>query len=70
MGEDFNNTHILGFFFTILKISFFNFFLNVLWMNSERRIQGWSYRKPLLLGAWGPSVHDDGIIGHYDGSTM
>ncbi len=45
---------ILGFFFAILKISIFNFFfLNMQWMSSERRIRGWSYTKPLPLGAWG-----------------
>ncbi len=53
MCEYFNNAHIRD-FFAILKISFFNFSsLNMQWMSSEKRIRGWSYRKPLPLAAWG-----------------
>ncbi len=39
-------------------------------MSSERRIQGWSYKKPLRLGAWGLSVQYGGIFVHYDGISV
>ncbi len=39
-------------------------------MSSERRIRGWSYRKNLLLGVWGPSFRYDGIFVHYDGISV
>ncbi len=39
-------------------------------MNFERRIRGWSNKKPFPLGAWGPSVHYDGIFAHYDGISV
>ncbi len=39
-------------------------------MSSERQIQGWSNKKHLPLGAWGPSVHSNGIFIHYDGISV
>ncbi len=39
-------------------------------MSSERRIGGWSCRKPLPLGAWQPCVHYDRISANYDGISI
>ncbi len=40
------------------------------WTSSERRIRGWSYKKLLSLGAWGCSVHYNGIFVHYNGISV
>ncbi len=75
MGEYFNNAHI-GFFFAILKLSFFIFFEHIVdeFLKTNPRLV---LQETPSLGSLGPpvlydgiSVHYEGIIGHFNGITM